>query len=139
MHIGYLSLRTCCLLCWTWRSLLRLQWSHLNQLVETTGERTIWILLTSQKLVLQRLLYQLLSRRLSYILIFVTLLKLLFLRHRIDYIDISFLLQTIPRCSILIEVSMVPVQLLLLMSLALSFDAVHRCKFLGVDGDMVML
>jgi len=97
-------------------------------------------MLTSQKLVFQRLLYQLLSRRLSYILIFVTLLLLLlFLRHRIDYIDISFLLQTISRCSILIEVSIVPIQLILLKSLAITFDAVHRREFLGVNGNVLLL
>lgn len=129
-----------CLPCWTWKSLLWLQWSHLNQLLETIGERILKsIMLTNQQLVLQRLLYQLLSRWLSHILIFVTLLLLLFLRHRIDYIDISFLLKTISRCSILIEVPIVPIKLILLKSLAVTFDAVHGRELLGVDGDVVLL
>jgi hypothetical protein len=67
---------------------------------------------------------------------------LLFLRRRIDYIDvlgvdISSLLQTISRCSILIEVSVVPMKLLLLKSLAITFDAVHGRELLGVDGDVL--
>ena len=65
------------------------------------------------------------------------LLLLLFLRHRIDYIDVSFLLQTISRCSILIEVPVVPVKLLLLKSLAITFDAVHGRELLGVDGNVM--
>jgi hypothetical protein len=64
---------------------------------------------------------------------------LLFLRHRIDYIDISFLLQTISRCSILIEVAIVPIDLILLKGLALTFDAVHRRELLGIDGDVLLL